>query len=1098
MTLPDLENRRRALCDLNSTFLMEAAAGTGKTSLMAGRVALLLAEGHAPSSIAAITFTELAAGELDRKIRTTVAAVVAGRVPPALAGILPLEGLSPGRREALEAALLRLDELTATTIHGFCQAIIAAHGVEAGLDPGARVVDENVATAMFDQALSDFLSARLQGVDDPADPVSVLAKDDPLGIVERLRELAMLRREHPDANTPAPAPAPGARPDLVLSDAVATFTRWHASSPGDRAIADAIAELEALSASFSGSSEENLDFATLWSFAKPDRISLMRSSGLELKTSIEGAAWGRFPGEQRQRLEREAAAHLAAVDAAYRTLIGHIAQRLVSLLSGALSEVITRYTAIKRDAAVLDFDDLLRFASALVRREEIRQVLSTRFRHILVDEFQDTDGLQVDIVFRLAATGPAARWQDGTLRPGGLFLVGDPKQAIYSFRGADIEAYHEARDVIGRQQGGAVLPITSNFRSRKGIVEHVNLAFRAPFSQPEQPDYVAIEATAGAGDPALPHAAKLTVAPEGQARAAELREAEAVAVARVCKRLIGNVMVRRDDETLSPLKAGDIALLAPGHTDLWRYERALVAEGLAVASQAGKSFFARQETQDLLALCRTLSDPRDTVAFGALMRGPLVGLPDEDLLDIAAGLGSDGEGPRRFTVTTDPASVQHAEARAALEALQDLRRLVWRLTPSQLIATAVERLQVRVIVAVRHKSRSAPALANIDALIERARPYAVAGMRAFVRDLDHDWRAKLPTVEGRVDASEDAIDLVTMHSAKGLEWPVVIPVNSSTQFPSPKQFVHRRFDDTLHWMIGGIAPPELAAAREMDQRRKARERERLWYVSCTRARDLLIIPYLPDADKNSWSRVLDLGQAALPEFVTDVLPEKPPVRVPSPSNLQTVDRFAEEGKRVRAAVPTFTWWRPSEHDPDRAALIDAFVTSVEQPDPELAFPAGAGALRGTVIHKLMEEYLTGELDADEWASRLRARELLAQLASGSGTFALPDSVEMASTSLRTMALPEIAALRPYLVAEYPLWSPDGDRLLSGRGDALAIIAGVPSVVLDWKSDFAPTSSLRAQYADQVRAYMRATGAARGAVVYMTTGTMAWVDAAARG
>ena len=191
----------------------------------------------------------------------------------------------------------------------------------------------------------------------------------------------------------------------------------------------------------------------------------------------------------------------------------------------------------------------------------------------------------------------------------------------------------------------------------------------------------------------------------------------------------------RADGSRSPLRPGDIALLAPTGTDLWRYERALEARRISVASQAGKTLMLRQETQDVLALLRTLADSRDTLAFGALMRGPLVGLTDDELLQITADLP---EGTA-FSIRTDPESVAHPLAKSVLEKLQHLRRRAPVTTPLLLLSEAIEQLHVRVVLTARHRNRSSRALANIDALIERARAYDVAGLQAFVRELQRDW-----------------------------------------------------------------------------------------------------------------------------------------------------------------------------------------------------------------------------------------------------------------------------------------------------------------------------------------------------------------------
>lgn len=390
---------------------------------------------------------------------------------------------------------------------------------------------------------------------------------------------------------------------------------------------------------------------------------------------------------------------------------------------------------------------------------------------------------------------------------------------------------------------------------------------------------------------------------EGRIYAEMFREAEAQRVAEICERLIGNVMIPRADGSQSPLTPGDIALLSPGHTGLWQYERALERRRLAVSSQAGRSLMLRQETQDILALLRVLADSSDVLAFGALMRGPLVGLSEQALLDITAALppGESGQATY-FTVRTDPDLVQHALAKSIVRELQTLRKLAPLCTPSFILATAIERLNVRVVLAARHANRNARALANLDALIERARGYAVSGLRAFVRDLQADWDnkswARVP--EGRIDAAEDAIEIVTIHSAKGLEWPVVIPINSTTELYRGDQFVHRQSDNSLHWMLGGVAPPDLATARAEEGAEEADQRERIWYVACTRARDLLILPSIPQATKSSWFSSINLWQNELAELDLGVFPEPTARAIPRTKNEQSADVFAGEQRCIEA------------------------------------------------------------------------------------------------------------------------------------------------------------------------------------------------------
>jgi len=1091
VSVPDLDARRRALTDFETNMLVEAAAGTGKTSLMAARVAMMIASGINPSKIAAITFTEPAASELEARIRWTVEELRHGRTPPALAGILSLP-LDPAERAHLDEAAPRIGEITATTIHGFCQGILRSHGIDVGLDPGSRVVDAITANALFDEVLTNWLKEMLVSDETDGGPISVLAKDDPLGVVERVRELAILRREHRSATVPAPDFS--TRPDKTFAEAVSAFSRWHVAGPGEPWTADLIADLERLSSFFAGD-HATAGFAALWRLTQPPRIGMMRQRSIDLLPYDRMRAWKQSLGEKDgPRRANEAVEHFEAVRTAYRTLIGCIAQGLAYELAAHLTGVIEAYDWRKREAAVLDFDDLLRQARALVcENPDIRAWLAGRYEYLLVDEFQDTDPVQAEIVFCLAARSQPATWSSASLRPGALFLVGDPKQAIYRFRGADIESYALAKSVLAKAGNGCVLSITANFRSRPDVITHVNHVFSDVLGKAGQPGFVPLAPTLTLPQLPISAAAKLTIDVPRDANAEEQREAEAEAVAKLCARLIGALKIQHPDGTERYLRAGDIALLAPTHTDLWRYERALEAQRIAVASQAGHALFRRQELQDILVLIRALADPLDTLAFGALMRGPVVGLTDEDLLDITVALSPDQDGRRRFQLRTSADEVVNPLAKDVLLKLQALHRLAAELTPMQLVAFAIERLNLRVIMAARHGQRNARALANLDAIVELARPYNVAGLRAFALDVQRGWQSKRRHPEGRVDASEDSVEIVTMHSAKGLEWPVVITVNSSTQFKPQDQFVYRQSDDTIHWIVGGIEPPELATAREEEEFREARQRERLWYVATTRARDLLVIPDLPGAPSRSWSRVMDLGQKRLSEIRADVLPE-PVMSAPKPfANNQTVALFAAEGERQAAASPPIVWDRPSERDADRSAdLIDAFV--VDAGSDVTARIVGAGALRGTILHKLMEELLTGELERFREEATLRATELLAQLQSDDPTDAArPDAIEMAETALRTLALPELAPFLAKLVPEVPLWAANPPRFLAGRADAAALEGERIALVVDWKSDVNPAATTHGAHVAQLRDYLRVTGAERGAIVYMSAAQVSWVE-----
>jgi ATP-dependent exoDNAse (exonuclease V) beta subunit len=191
MRLADEQRRRRVLTDFESTLLVEAAAGTGKTSLIAGRVAMLLATGRAPQHIAAITFTELAAGELALRIRNYVSTLLSGQVPQVMALALP-QGLSAEQSANLARAQQHLDEITTSTIHSFCQEMIRSYAIEAGLDPGSRVIDGPSADSMFESVFSSWLIDRLSNAARADDPVAVLSQHDPLQV--RISNVLIRRR----------------------------------------------------------------------------------------------------------------------------------------------------------------------------------------------------------------------------------------------------------------------------------------------------------------------------------------------------------------------------------------------------------------------------------------------------------------------------------------------------------------------------------------------------------------------------------------------------------------------------------------------------------------------------------------------------------------------------------------------------------------------------------------------------------------------------------------------------------------------------------------------------------------------------------------
>lgn len=1089
--IADEAERLRALTDLKSCLLVEAAAGTGKTSLLAGRVVMLLAAGTDPGSIAAITFTELAAGELRQRIASYLERILQGKIPDELRPAMP-SGPDAVQKATLRAAADRLDELTCGTIHSFCHDLLLTYAVEASIDPGAEILDGDQADFAFDAIFNRWWRDRLDR-DAPAstsDPITSVARRDPIGAEGLLRSFAKFRRRY-RSGCPLPADL-DSDADLDLAEAVREFRRWCDGVDVPPEADPDIVALESLVTHFRGRFDPMPDFEGLWMLAHPAWLPIMRKATFDLREYQRRTLWKKAGGKENgDRLADEADEHFARCKKAYGTLMGRIATAIIGTFSAQLEEVMTQYEAFKRRAAVLDFDDLLFTCRAVLRDNAVvRSTAAARFGHLLVDEFQDTDPVQAEIIFLLCGKSDVTcGWHERSLTPANLFVVGDPKQAIYRFRGADLATYLVVRDAIVRQFPANILRVTANFRSRGQILDHVNRCFEERLSS-QDAGYVALRNTRDDVRGGVPCVAKVSVRLPPQTKVDGARDEEAQVVAEVCARLIGNLEIELNDGVRRRLRPGDIALLAPVSTDLWRYERALEEAGLPFASQAGKNLFKRQEAQDLVALIRALADTRDTLALGALLRGPLVGLTEQELLDITASMPVEADEIVGLSLRTDPTTIGNPVAREVLSILGDLRRRMNGTTPASILAEAIERLRIRAVVAARSADQAARSLANIDGLIERARSYDVRGFVQFARDVDDEWSGGSSSPEGMIEADGQSIEIVTVHSSKGLEWPVVIPINRASMPRRAEAFVHRRRDESLHWALGQIVPPGLGEALRTEEAEKKDENVRLLYVACTRAMELLVIPDFTWSNDASWAKLLDFKLDDIPELDIGrfsripIVPQQPAV------TLQSAEIFADERVRIDAA-PRVRWIKPSDGDPD---VITAPLSKDAGGDG-LVSPAAAiegGRIRGILLHKIMEELITGEIEDDVAVVTSRSAELLAQLSSISPTGAVIEAAEIAATALKTWRLPDVAKYRGRMVAEVPIYAASSaDDLIAGRADAVAK-DDEGQVVFDWKSDVAPKEAEFAGYRNQLGQYLRAVGARKGAIVYMTTGTVDWV------
>ena len=352
-------------------------------------------------------------------------------------------------------------------------------------------------------------------------------------------------------------------------------------------------------------------------------------------------------------------------------------------------------------------------------------------------------------------------------------------------------------------------------------------------------------------------------------------------------------------------------------------------------------------------------------------------------------------------------------------------------------------------------------------------------------------------IEGRSDAAQQSVTLVTIHAAKGLEWPVVIPINTMgrPQNEGGIFYDYRSNCFSTNWL--GISPTEHSPIQSWVAAEEDRERVRLWYVAVTRARDLLVLPrHTPELAAGSWGQIVDLRLALLP--AVEPVPSSNAVSAPAEpmANSQTREVFTAEAERIVGAERHIGWLRPSRDEDDMTDVAEPPVivgsTAAEQTERWPVSPIAGGAIRGTVLHKLLEEVLTGETAEDQVSLRHRATELLSELsiekASDPKYGIAPE--ELAATVLQTLALPELAALRPRLVPESVIHAAhrceEKEVLVAGIADAVAVDCnGAIEAVIDWKSDTYVNASILKSYQRQVRAYCKATGANRGMLVFMS-------------
>ncbi len=836
--LPDHADRTVAQTDLSRPLLVEAGAGTGKTTAMVERVLTALTTSDpilrtTLPHIAAITFTDQAALELKGRIRK---------------GIEQRINNEPSReiRRWLSQAKEDLESAPIGTIHRFCNNVLSGWPVLAGVDVRFSVLDAYESDRLRQMCWDEWISAEFGA----RDPSPILTEALRHGInPEQLHSLGGLlidSRDEPVAESLWPA----AEIDWTaaidsLKGCFSTVNQAFAAIPGTP----------------SATLENSVETAMEW---------LSRLAGA-VESGRVGAAmekWEKFKHIPRSRDNNpdffDATERFDSEIHSLQSQIGHsIIVRLVDWLSHPDTGFVRRYEIRKRQQGVVDFDDLLILTLQLLRRNsDVRTALRDKHRYLLVDEFQDTDPRQAEIVALIAGTfedeSAVPEWDRAHLDGGRLCVVGDPKQSIYRFRRADMDIYDRVGNLISTHGGRCRL--STNFRSEPPVIDAVNKLFERWMSEgdaaPYQPQYEPLEPHRVLTDQRHSVYCLRPVDSEIPEQIDEKRALEAEVIATAVGQMLDEgwlVGGKSAGEKPRVIKPGDIALLFRSLTSVEVYEAAFTSHGLGHQLVGGRTFFGRPEIHWLTMLLGAIEHPDDQIATAAALRSPFFGCSDQDL---AATVDSSGATPATEIDLSETAPQCIIDA---MRILDGWRRRKMDVPAAHLIREIFQ--QTSVLETYANAERGHQRVANLLKAIEMAR--SVGGSLGEVyRFMDEHRTGSASEGQALVgDRDDGRVNLMTIHGAKGLEFPAVfLPDLYRGQGGSGQHerlLIERQPGSAMTrvgiWCgnIGGtkVATAGWKAIEESDKLRDEAESVRLFYVAMTRAMDFLVLPRIAEDPK---------------------------------------------------------------------------------------------------------------------------------------------------------------------------------------------------------------------------------------------------------
>jgi len=941
----DSRSRERIEKDLDDTLFVEASAGTGKTTALISRVLEILSTERAGlDELLVITFTEKAAAELKVRIRTELEKRLRS----------PREGKKEGW---VVSALGSLERSHISTIHSFCASLLREHALEVGVDPSFAVADELERSLIFEEVWRRWL-AEQTALDDP-----LLVGAFRWGLtVDRLRRLGEVLSVNRELLEDCPRRGDEWLPAGLDREAEPLVARLkglagYCSNPGDRC-AVLIRRLE----------------EWISEIRRRDRLDSILE-GFQVVSKLRGGKIGNKKNWVSGGALDEARSLLDEV----RSLVIHHHDRAADTLSARvvawLISFITEFQEEKRRRALLDFHDLLVITRNRLRDNLVfRQTARARFKYVLVDEFQDTDPLQAEIVFYLCEEGPArqASWTSLETEKGKLFLVGDPKQSIYRFRRADIAMYDSVRKKLSAE-GASVETLNRSFRSTPQLARAVNDLFSRiiPNAEPtsNQPPYVELQPDRSDHDGAPGFVLLRCKRPsEDRQPAEEARVMEASLVARLLRKGIEEQQWTVHDKQAGHLRKasyGDVALLFHKMTSLYAYEDAFRDADIPYLVVGGKYFYQRQELRDLLNALLAVKRPYDELAVVAALRTPLFGVSDEELFLFRKGGGS-----FRYL---EGGQVDCESIREAFELLAELHHASRLLSPTETIHLLLARTKALELYLT--KPQGEQRVANLYKALELAGSVEEKGVRSFKRVVDFiKARTTVETEEAEspvLEEGEDYVRLLTVHKAKGLEFPIVVlpDLGSGSRKTDTVQLLADRTGGTFEVKLGkNIQSLGWQDMKEIEDAEADAERRRLLYVAFTRARDGLIVPVLK-GDKGSPMNYLEEAIPGLfdrkvqaPEGTTLVersyAPRSPVVRKPLPD--PPGDKRSQLKEILAARESSLLLARERIREAARRGMVFSVTDVLEELFPTSGERAGGdegeeGRKLGEIVHQLLEK-----------------------------------------------------------------------------------------------------------------------------------------------